>query len=154
MRSTAGMPSWRSLRSTFRQISRGLKSCKKTCLGLQKKPCRRLSLADSEDRSRRHLGCLGTELCLVLQVPRFRAKPVAAARTPEAVPLDEYLADLTALLAASVPSRADRLLGLVTYAYTFASHFLFSPGNYYRRTVDNRRSFSSLPQYQLHIISI
>jgi hypothetical protein len=69
-----------------------------------------------------YLGSFGTQLCLVLQVPRLRPEPVATAWAPEAVSLYEYLADLAALLAGCVPSRADWLLSLVTNAYTLASH--------------------------------
>ena len=62
------------------------------------------------------------EFCLVLQVPRLCPEPVAAARAPEPVPLDEYLADLTSFLPAGVPTGGYWFLSLVTDAYTLTSH--------------------------------
>ena len=65
-----------------------------------------------------------SQLRLVLQVPWLCPQTIATARAPEAVPFYEYLTNLTALLPAGVPARANWLLSLVTDAYTFTSHFL------------------------------
>ena len=86
----------------------------------------------------------GPELCLVLQVPWLCSKPVAAARAPEAIPLYEYLANLASLLTAGIPARANWLLGLVTDAYSFTSHFFITGNNLLKRMPRPRQSASSL----------
>ncbi|HKU50268.1 MAG TPA: hypothetical protein VJP79_09975, partial [Nitrososphaera sp.] len=52
-----------------------------------------------------------------------------AARAPKAIPLDEYFTYLASLLSRSVPARANRLLRLVTDAYTFTGHFFITGNN-------------------------
>lgn len=71
-----------------------------------------------------HRGCL--DKCalsfFVLQVSRLCAESVAAAGTPEFIPLDKYRASLTSLLPHSVSARSYRPTCLMTNAYPPASH--------------------------------
>jgi hypothetical protein len=62
------------------------------------------------------------QFCLVLQVPRLSPQSISTAWAPKSIPLYKYLTYLASFLSAGIPAWANRLLSLVTKAYTFTSH--------------------------------
>jgi hypothetical protein len=65
------------------------------------------------------------KFCLVFQIPRLSPQPISTAWAPKAIPLYKYLTYLASFLPTSIPAWAYRLLSLVTYTYTFTSHFSY-----------------------------